>query len=224
MPYYDPGYFAGRDSTRVAVASTRSIDDRLMAWELGEEYYDGERSVGYGGYRYQPERWHSIVRKVFLDFELGHSPSILDLGCKKGFFLQAIDEVFPGCILSGIENHPYPLTTASSSIRDKLRLGRYDDLGEFQDGAIDFVWAFSSIYMQNLGGVVNTLREIQRVSAGSSLVTVGAYGNAREKEIFERWTLLGTTILSSEEWIKVFEYAGYTGGWFFTTPEVLGLE
>ena len=39
-----------------------------------------------------------------------------------------------------------------------------------------------------------------RVAAGRSYITVGAFRNEAEREIFQRWTLLGTTILSIEDW------------------------
>jgi hypothetical protein len=224
MPHYDPGYFAYRDATRLAVAEKRTLEHRLIAWELGPEYYDGERSVGYGGYTYQRERWHKIVCNVFEYFDLAKSSRIMDLGCKKGFFLQAVNEIYPDCNLIGVENHEYPISQASASIRDSLRLGNYYQLDYLADGEIDFLWGFSSIYMQTLGDVVKTIREIQRVSSGNSFITLGAYNNEKEKESFERWTLLGTTILSCEDWRDVFEHCGYTGHWFFTTPEVLGFK
>ena len=78
--------------------------------------------------------------------------------------------------------------------------------------------------MQNLGDVVKSLKEIMRVAAGRSYITVGAFRNEAEREIFQRWTLLGTTILSIEDWHAVFRHAGYTGSVFYTTPAALGFS
>ena len=78
--------------------------------------------------------------------------------------------------------------------------------------------------MQTLGDVVKTLREIQRVAQGRSYITVGAYRDARERELFRNWTLIGTTVLSVDEWRQVFSYAQYTGNVFYTTPQALGLH
>lgn len=228
MPFYDPGYFATRDPARLAAAKartrTRTLKHRLTAWELGREYYDGDRSVGYGGYTYQKERWHKVVRNVFERFELSRSAKILDLGCKKGFFLQAIREMYPDCELIGVENHEYPIQQANAGIKKSLRLHKYYELDNIPDGDVDFLWAFSSIYMQSLGDVVQTLRQVQRVSDGNSFITVGAYRDEKQRESFERWTLLGTTVLSCDDWLEVFDYCGYNGYWFFTTPDVLGLK
>ena len=169
-------------------------------------------------------RSHKIVHNVFEYFDLSNSAKILDVGCKKAFFLQAVRELYPLTELVGIENHRYPIRQASASVKDCLQLKNYYELNDFSDGELDFLWAFSSIYMQNLGDVVKTLREIQRVSSGSAFVTVGAYRNESQKEVFESWTLLGTTVLSCEEWMEVFDYCGYEGFWFFTTPDVLGFK
>ena len=78
--------------------------------------------------------------------------------------------------------------------------------------------------MQNLGDVVKSLKEIMRVSAGRSYITVGAFKNDAEREIFQRWTLVGTTILSIEDWNAVFRHAGYTGFSVYTTPAALGFS
>ena len=93
----------------------------------------------------------------------------------------------------------------------------------FKDNEFDFVFAFASIYMLNFGGVVNALREIQRVGKGKSYVTLGAYDTSEDKELFQGWTLLGTTVLHINEWLEVFKEVGYTGDYFFTTAKSLNL-
>ena len=75
--------------------------------------------------------------------------------------------------------------------------------------------------MLNLGDVIKCLREIKRVSA-ESYITVGAYNEKWEKDIFEKWTLLGTTILHTSEWIELFDTVGYDSYFCFTTPSILG--
>ena len=55
----------------------------------------------------------------------------------------------------------------------------------FENNSFDFVMAFASIYMLNFGGVLNSLREIQRVGKGRSYVTLGAYRTKEEKELYD---------------------------------------
>jgi len=83
--------------------------------------------------------------------------------------------------------------------------------------------AYAAIYMLNLRGVMQALREIQRVGKGRSFVTLGAYRTREGRELLEEWTLLGTTILHVDEWQEVFRETGYTGDYAFTTAESLNL-
>ena len=146
--------------------------------------------------------------------------SILDLGCKKGFIVDASTKL--GYSAIGIENHSYPITKANEKIQHKLISANYYDL-PFADNSFDFCIAFSSIYMQNLKDVIKTLLEINRVSR-SSFISVAAYNHDWEKESFYNWTLLGTTVLHCSEWLDLFSSIGYQGKYFFTTPSILGFQ
>jgi hypothetical protein len=216
---WDVGYF--NNSPRRHELPSRTINQRLVAWELDERYYDGDRANGYGGFR-NDGRWNSLVPKIIDRFKIPYNGTVVDLGCKKGFILKAFKDLMPDGTFLGVENHAYPLRVADVSARPHLKLGNLFEI-PCQDGSVDFLIAFSSIYMQTLGDVVKTLREIMRVSHGRSYVTVGAYRDTAEREAFLSWTLIGATILSVDEWKEVFAYAGYSGEVFYTTPSALGL-
>ena len=78
--------------------------------------------------------------------------------------------------------------------------------------------AFACVYILNLKGVMDCLREIQRVGKGKSYISVGAYNTEAEKDLFLEWTLLGTTVLHVDEWLEVFEAVGYTGDYYWFIP------
>ena len=217
---WDIGYFIHRSSGRSSIQK-RGIENRLVAWELDDRYYDGIRDYGYGGFN-DDHRWDNLFTKIKTRYNLDTGQLIVDLGCKKGFILESAKKILPTEKLLGIENHSYPLRCASESIKGNLVEGPYWRI-PLLDNQADFLIAFSSIYMQNLGEVVKTLREIQRVAQGRSYITLGAYRSEQEKKAFLDWTLIGTTVLNVGDWNKVLNYAGYTGDVFFTTPEVLGL-
>ncbi|OGV83457.1 MAG: hypothetical protein A3K19_09950 [Lentisphaerae bacterium RIFOXYB12_FULL_65_16] len=217
---FDLQYPHGRGN-RAAVASVRAIQDRLVAWELGRDYYDGDRRHGYGGFRYDG-RWRGIIPRLAERHGLTSQSRVLDVGCKKGFFLHDLCELIPGIQVTGVENHPYPLAEAMPSVKPRLLFAPYEKL-PFPDASFDFVFAYAAIYMLNLGGVVAALREVQRVGAGRSFVTVGAYRTDEERRCLQDWTLLGTTVLHVDEWLEVFRYASYTGDYSFTTAATLGL-
>ena len=54
-------------------------------------------------------------------------------------------------------------------------------------------------------------------------MTLGAYNTLEEKELFQQWPLLGTTVLHVDEWLVVFKEIGYTGDYYFTTAKTLNL-
>ena len=220
MEEYDIGYF-NKNVTRYMKRGFRNLKQRLIAFDLDREYYDGARENGYGGFTYDG-RWQRLLPPVIARYGLTPQSRVLDVGCKKGFFLYDLTQVLPGITVKGIENHPYPIENSVPDIRGHITHGDYDTL-PFPDDSIDFVMAFSSVYMLNLRGVVNTLREIQRVSRGRSYVTLGAYRTPEERDLFMDWTLLGTTILHVDEWREVFAWTGYTGDYFFTTASALNL-
>ena len=81
---------------------------------------------------------------------------------------------------------------------------------------------FSSIYKYNFQDVVKIIKEIKRVSK-KSFFTVASYKSNQEKELFENWTLIGTTILSEKDWKKLFKILSYKGDYYFTTAKSLNL-
>ena len=217
---WDIGYFTNPIQRKKI--PKRTINERLVSWELAYDYYDGSRNVGYGGFS-NDGRWTKLVPKLIERFKIPEKAKIVDLGCKKGFILEAFKENLPNAELIGVENHQYPIEKADDKIRKNIILSNLYQI-PCEDNTVSFLISFSAIYMQNLGDVVKTLKEIMRVSNGRSYITVGAFRNEAEKSAFLDWTLIGTTILSIEDWNKVFNYAGYTGQVFFTTPLVLGLN
>ena len=47
---------------RSKVAKERTVVNKMYAWQLGKEYYDG-RLNGYGGFRYDG-RWLKLLPKI----------------------------------------------------------------------------------------------------------------------------------------------------------------
>ena len=150
---------------------------------IRSRYYDGDRSCGYGGF-VDDGRWlkhlPNLLKLCEVYSENIDDFSILDLGCKKGFIVDASTKL--GYSAIGIENHSYPITKANEKIKHKLISANYYDL-PFADNSFDFCIAFSSIYMQNLKDVIKTLLEINRVSR-SSFISVAAYNHDWEKSLF----------------------------------------
>jgi ubiquinone/menaquinone biosynthesis C-methylase UbiE len=221
MDEYDIGYPHSK-AKRTVKDGYRTIKNRIKAFELGKDYYDGDREDGYGGFKYDG-RWAKIIPSIIERYNLTNKSAVLDLGCKKGFFMHDLKEALLGIKVRGIECSQYPIDNAMESVKDDIILSGYEKL-PFEDNEFDFVLGFAAIYMLNLQGVMNALREIQRVGKGKSYITLGAYRTEEERDTFLKWTLLGTTILHVDEWLEVFNATGYTGDYFFTTASSVHVE
>ena len=53
-----------------------------LRWD--QDYWDGERHLGYGGYRYDG-RWRPVAEAMVRHYQLAEDARILDVGCGKGF-------------------------------------------------------------------------------------------------------------------------------------------
>ena len=222
--HWNPGYFSSNKVKRKNIKK-RSFKNRLIAWHLGDEYYHGNRENGLGGYKYDAKRWVPIVKKIIQRYQLDNKSKILDIGTKKGFFIQAVKEVLPGAKVIGIENHKFPIDRANHKIKKYIKFNEYYNLNKYPKDYFDFVFSFNSIYMQNMGNVIKTVNQIKRVSKNNkSFISFGSYNNNLEKKIFiDDWQLVATTVLHVKEWRYLLKYLNYKGDYFFTTPKVLNL-
>ena len=109
--HFDIGYFKKPIKVRAKVAKERTVINKMYAWELGKEYYDGSRLNGYGGFKYDG-RWLRLLPKIIKRYKLTSKSKVLDLGCKKCFLFKYLNILLPGIKSYGIENHPYALKKA----------------------------------------------------------------------------------------------------------------
>ena len=217
--HFDIGYFKKQIKVRAKVAKERTVINKMYAWELGKEYYDGNRLNGYGGFKYDG-RWLKLLPKIIKKYKLNNKSKVLDLGCKKGFLLKDLNILLPGIKSYGIENHAYAINHAVEC-KSKLILSNYTTL-PFKNKSLDFVIAFNSLYMQNLGDVIKSLKEIERVSKKSYIVLASGE-NDEERNKFYKWTLIGTSILLKKEWRQLFKKIKFKGDYYFSSAKSLGV-
>ena len=217
--HFDVGYFKKTLKIRAKISKKRTISNKIKAWELGKEYYDGNRLNGYGGFKYDG-RWKKLLPKIIKKYKLTKKSKVLDLGCKKGFLLKDLNSLIPGIKSYGIENHSYALKKAIKC-KSKLIKSEYYEI-PFKNNYFDFIIAFNSLYMQNLGDVIKSLKEIERVSK-KSYVILASGENDKERNRFYKWTLIGTTILLKKEWISLFRKINFNGDYYFSSSKSLGV-
>ena len=65
-----------------------------IAKKYGEQYWDGNRRFGYGGYKFIDGYWKQTALKLIKTYRLNNDSKILDTGCGKGFLLHELKKNF----------------------------------------------------------------------------------------------------------------------------------
>ena len=66
-----------------------------LAKKFDFDYWDGDRRICYGGYKYIPGRWTEVAKNIINTYNLKDNPKILDIGCGKGYLLYEIASLLP---------------------------------------------------------------------------------------------------------------------------------
>src|SRR5580704_15305603 len=86
-----------------------------IATRFGEEYWDGPRHLGYGGYRYDG-RWLPIAQAMAERYGLKSGSRVLDVGCGKGFLLYEFTQAVPGIEICGVDISEYAIEHSKEEI------------------------------------------------------------------------------------------------------------
>lgn len=185
-----------------------------LSRKFGEAYFDGPRSHGYGGYRYDG-RWVPVARDMIAHFGLGPGDRVLDVGCAKGFLVKDLMDALPGLEVFGLDISEYALMNCHPDVVGRLHLGSAERL-PFPDGAFKAVTCLDTVHNLPREGCVRALSELQRVSGGRAYVRVDSYHTPEQKRIFEDWVLTALTHDTPDGWLALFREAGYTGDYSWT--------
>ena len=200
-----------------ARAEAKTERDREIAREFGKEFFDGDRRHGYGGFTYHPRFWGPVVPTFIKHWNMTSHHSLLDVGCAKGFMLHDFSEALPGLSVAGIDVSTYAIDNAIESMGENLSVADAVAL-PFEDDSFDFVVSINTIHNLEKNECFTALREIERVSRVGSFVTVDAYNSDEEKKRMYAWNLTAKTIMSTEDWVRFFAEAGYSGDYFWFIP------
>lgn len=204
-----------RDTAGRALAKTG--EHRAVARRFGAEFFDGDRSTGYGGFHYDPRFWTPVVPDLVAHFGLSEASSLLDVGCAKGFMLFDLLQALPGMTVAGVDVSEYAIEHAKPEVAPYLRVADAAQL-PFEDDAFDVVISINTIHNLELEGCVRALREIQRVARRGSFITVDAFRSEEERRRVVDWNLTARTILSTGKWEDLFREAGYEGDYYWFIP------
>jgi SAM-dependent methyltransferase len=197
--------------------ATKTEDVRRVARQFGQEFFDGDRQYGYGGFKYFSRFWQPVIPTFQKHFSLTSSSSLLDVGCAKGFMLHDLVELIPGISVSGVDVSDYAIEHAMEDVQSNVQVADARNL-PFADNSFDVVIAINTIHNLEREDCAKALREIERVSRKGSFITVDAYRDDEEKERMFAWNLTAKTIMSVDEWVAFFDEVGYTGDYYWFVP------
>lgn len=184
-----------------------------LAKQFSVDYWDGDRKVGYGGYRYDG-RWRIVAEKLAEVYQLRAGDRVLDVGCGKGFLLYDLTQVVPGIEIVGIDISNYAIENAKPEIRDCLQVSNANAL-PFHDNSFDLVISITTLHNLHCYDLEKALLEISRVGKKNKYICVESYRNEDEKANLLYWQLTCEAFCTPKEWQWWFEKTNYDADYEF---------
>lgn len=185
-----------------------------IAKKFDQEYWDGERQYGYGGYSYDG-RWRSVAEKMVEHYALTPDMHILDVGCGKAYLLYEFTQVVPGITVSGIDISSYGIANAKEEIKSSLQVGNATNL-PWEENTFDFVYSFTTLHNLKIFDLTKAIQEIERVGKqDKKYIMVESYRNEQEKANLLYWQLTCESFYSPEEWQWLYQQNNYQGDFGF---------
>lgn len=189
------------------------VECMKVAKKYGQEYWDGDRRFGYGGYRYDG-RWKVVAERLIEEYGLRPDACILDVGCGKGYLLYELKKLLPGAKLVGFDISEHALQNAKEEIKESLFLHSAQEPYPFGDGEFDLVISLTTLHNLRVFELKTALNEIERVGRNKYIV-VESYRNEEEMFNLQCWALTCESFFDQQEWIWLFDEFGYTGDYEF---------
>lgn len=181
--------------------------DLAKKWDF--DYWDGDRRVNYGGYRYDG-RWAKVAKAMADHYGIKPGDKILDIGCGKGFLIYDFTQVVPGVEVCGIDISSYAIENVVDGVKDRVQVGHANKL-PFADKEFDLVFSINTFHNLHAYDLDAALREMERVGKSHKYICVESYRNEIEKANLLYWQVTCEAFNTPEEWAWWFKQTGYTG-------------
>lgn len=195
----------------------RMVDDKVacmrIARQYGEDYWDGSRRHGYGGYRYDG-RWGIVAQQLIDTYKLPADAKILDIGCGKAFLLYEFKRLLPECTVVGLDISEYALETAKEEVRPFLFKHDAKHPLPFADKHFDLAYSITTCHNLPIQNLKTALKELERVARNKYLL-VESFRDEQELFNLQCWALTCESFLRPESWTWLFDEFGYTGDYEF---------
>lgn len=181
-----------------------------LAKKWGFEYWDGDRRINYGGYRYLEGRWEKVARAMADYYGLKAGDRVLDIGCGKGFLMYDFTKVVPGLEIYGLDISTYAVENAKTEIKDRITIGHANRL-PYPDHGFDLVYSLNTFHNLYCFELFDALKEMQRVSRKHKYICVESYRNEKEKANLLYWQVTCEAFNTPDEWEWWFKQTAYDG-------------
>ena len=185
-----------------------------LAKKFDFDYWDGDRRICYGGYKYIPGRWDKVAKQIIEFYNLPKKAKILDVGCGKGFLLFDILKVLPEAEVYGIDISNYAIENSKEEIKSNLIVGNANKL-PFEDSYFDLVISINTLHCLEAPFLFESLKEIERVGRKNKYICVESYRNEVEKANLLYWQVSCEAFNTPMEWLWWFDMARYSGDYSF---------
>ena len=150
-----------------------------LAKKFEYDYWDGDRRICYGGYKYIPGRWDKIAINLISHYDLDSNSKILDIGCGKGYLLYELSQKLPNSEIYGLDISEYAIENAKPEIKENIIHGSATKL-PWPDNFFDLVISINTLHCPYLR-FRSCIKGNERV--GNDNIYVESYRNESEKRI-----------------------------------------
>ena len=185
-----------------------------LAKKFDYDYWDGDRRINYGGYKYLEGRWEKVALEIIKHYKLPKNPKILDIGCGKGFLLYDFLKILPKAEIFGLDISAYAIKNAKKEIKDRLFIGHAQSL-PWRDNYFDLVISINTLHCLKNSELENALKEIERVGKYNKYICVESYRDEKEKANLLYWQVTCEAFNTPDEWLWWFNLTNYTGDYSF---------
>ena len=180
-------------------------------WDFN--YWDGDRRINYGGYKYLQGRWTPVAKLIIAHYNLTNESKILDVGCGKGFLLYEIQLLLPGITIRGFDISEYAKTESKKEVHDYIDLGCCSNL-PYDNKYFDLAISINTFHNLHNRELEKALIDFSRVSKKQYLC-VESYQNEKQKENLLYWQVTCEQFNNPADWIWWFENTKYEGDYSF---------
>ena len=185
-----------------------------LAKKFDFDYWDGDRRICYGGYKYIPGRWEKVAKEMISYYGLNPKSKISDIGCGKGYLLYEFIKLIPEIKIFGLDISEYALNNCKDEISKSLKLGNATNL-PYESNYFDLVISINTLHCLHSYELDSALKEMERVGKQNKYLCVESYRNEREKANLLYWQVTCEAFNSPKGWKWWFKNSGYTGDYSF---------